>query len=235
MGCWRACRGNRAAPSVSEAASDFSRLASFPRWQAGRFEPLADVRADLCLAGSANGTFTLDTRRKQSGFLVEAQCLFCKAFFQGCNLFETASHGAAPFRRKAGAQLGVLITDKSQRPSGDAASVRYRTLKSESYRSVLGTVVSQGLCHKQRAYPLRVPSAHNASVTETPSPKSLYKLFPLACSRSATRSRGDQPGRSGGSRIGDITLRRNTTNNLLKSLPHARFSLLSRLHGRRAD
>jgi hypothetical protein len=55
----------------------------------GRRRPLDHMRSCLGSAGFANQELTLKPRRRT--LLPELRCLLCKAFFEGCSLFETAS------------------------------------------------------------------------------------------------------------------------------------------------
>ena len=99
--------------------------ASGRRLQSGRAEPTALVPTGLALPGLPQDLLAERPWRKQFRLLAQPLGLIGQTLFQGIGLFETASlHGAAPFRkRKAGAQPGVLITDESQGPGGDAKTM----------------------------------------------------------------------------------------------------------------
>lgn len=93
----------------------------FGRLQAGRGEPFVHARGGFRLPGEPDQSITGNTWRGSSRFLSKALRLLRQTPIELVRLFEMASfHGAAPFRqRKAGAQLGVLIADKSHGPGGD--------------------------------------------------------------------------------------------------------------------
>ena len=81
---------------------------SLRRLKARRLKPLADVCAGLGLAGPADHRLTRNAKRHTLGLLAKAPCLIGETFFDGLNLFETATlhgHALPLWLERAGAQL----------------------------------------------------------------------------------------------------------------------------------
>ena len=92
--------------------------------KARRGKLVAHMSAGLSLASKPQKSVSLITWWDATSLFAQALGLLQEMLIKRNWLFGTTSfHGAAPFReRKAGAQSGVLITDKSQVPGGDGPS-----------------------------------------------------------------------------------------------------------------
>jgi hypothetical protein len=84
------------------------------RLEAGRGKPFLHMRSCLRLPGLASELVAHSPRLCALGLLAQAFCLLRQTLMEWGVLFEPASlHGAAPSLEEAGAQTGVLITDRS--------------------------------------------------------------------------------------------------------------------------
>jgi hypothetical protein len=94
----------------------------YGRSQTGRGKPLIDAGSCFSLPGLPKLCFSHRARWQQYGFLAQTLCLIGETLFERLRLSETAAlcHALLHSVREGGSAMGVLITDRHQKPRDDS-------------------------------------------------------------------------------------------------------------------